>query len=171
MSYVNNKELYQEICKWKQDCYKAGKQVKIPDSIGKAIMLISEGLTKRYNFNNYTPAWKQEMYWDGIEATIKGLYGFDEKKYTNAFGYITQACYNAFVQRIKKEHKEMAIKYSYFVNNVYDEYDTDMTRIADEEFIQDIYDKINHYEKTVKSSGSKKVDELATGPTLDDFYD
>ncbi|AUM58573.1 late sigma transcription factor [Proteus phage phiP4-3] len=168
-NYINNKELYKEICKWKQDCYDAGYQVKIPDSIGRAIMLIAEGLSNRYNFSGYTPTWKQEMYWDGIEATIKGLYGFDEKKYNNPHAYITMACFNAFVQRIKKERKEMAIKYSYFVHNVYDEFDTDLSQIADETFIQDIYDKLNSYESSVKSSGSKKADD--TGPTLDAFYE
>lgn len=169
MSYVNNKELYEEICKWKQKCYEAGETVKLPDSIGEAIMLISEGLTKYFKFSGYTPAWKEEMYWDGIEVSIKGLINFDETKYFNPHAYITQACFNAFVQRIKKEKKEMAIKYSYFIHNVYDSYDEEMTNIADEPFIQDIYDKLTSYEK---SKRPEKVEELVPeGPTLDHLYD
>ncbi|QQK88116.1 RNA polymerase sigma factor for late transcription [Providencia phage PSTRCR_127] len=169
MSYVNNKDLYKEICKWKQACYEAGEQVKIPDTIGEAIMLISDGLTKRYNFSGYTPAWKQEMYWDGIEASVKGLINFDETKYNNPHAYITQACFNAFVQRIKKEQKEMAIKYSYFVHNVYDSYDEEMTNIADEPFIQDIYNKLTTYEQ---SKRPEKIEvPVPEGPTLDYLYD
>lgn len=166
-AYVDNKQLYKEICKWKNACYDAGEQVKIPDTIGQAIMDIAKGLTKYWRFSGYTSSWKQEMYWDGIEAVVKGLYGFDEKRYHNPHAYITQACYNAYIQRLKKEYKEMAIKYSFFIHHVYDEYDEDMSRLADEEFIQDIYDKLNVYE-TSRTTTSKP---RSTGPTLEQFYD
>lgn len=109
------------------------------------------------------------MYWDGIEVAIKGLINFDEKKYFNPHAYITQACFNAFIQRIKKEKKEMAVKYSYFVHNVYDEYDEDMTRIADEDFVQDIYDKLVAYEVSRTNANKKK--EEPEGPTLDYLYE
>ncbi|WJZ27941.1 late sigma transcription factor [Serratia phage 92A1] len=170
--YVNNVGLYKQICNWKQDCYdNPGVLVRIPDSIGLAIIKISKGLSKRFNFSNYSQTWKQEMIDDGIEASIKGLINFDEKKYNNPHAYITQACFNAFVQRIKKEQSEMAKKYSYFFHNVYDESDSDMTTMADETFIQDIYDKLQKYESSAyKPSGSKKSD-IVEGPTLEQFYE
>ncbi|QOI66544.1 RNA polymerase sigma factor for late transcription [Erwinia phage FBB1] len=175
-NYVNNKELLQEIIVWKQSVRNnpnPEKPVKMSDKIGLAIMLISEGLSKRFNFSGYTPAWKQEMIDDGIEAAIKGLFNFDETKYNNPHAYITQACFNAFVQRIKKERKEMAKKYSYFVHNVYDSRCEDMNAIADETFIQDIYDKLKHYESsTIKAPGSKKSDEMDLNlPSLDFLYE
>lgn len=172
-NYVNNKELYQEICRWKEKVAAApeGVTVRMTDKIGQAIILISQGLSKRFNFSGYTQSWKQEMIDDGIEAAIKGLINFDETKYNNPHAYITTACFNAFVQRIKKERKEMAKKYSYFVHNVYDQHDTDMATIADETFIQDIYDKLKQYESTTyKQPGSKKSDE-GDGPTLDFLYE
>lgn len=167
-NYVNNKELYAAICKWKQECYVAEKTVKQNDTIGKAIMLISEGLSKRFNFSGYSSSWKEEMISDGIEASIKGLINFDETKYNNPHAYITQACFNAFVQRIKKERKEMAKKYSYFVNNVYDSCDSDMVAIADENFIQDIYDKMTQYETSVKAQPKEKS--KMESPTLEFLY-
>lgn len=171
-NYVNNKELYEAIKEWKQKCREAGTIVKQNDTIGLAIMLISKGLSKRFNFSGYTQSWKQEMISDGVEAAIKGLINFDEEKYSNPHAYITQACFNAFVQRIKKERKEMAKKYSYFVNNVYDQQDDDMTAIADEAFIQDIYDKLNQYEASVnKAPGSKKSDNDTEAPSLDFLYE
>ncbi|AHJ86910.1 sigma factor for late transcription [Salmonella phage STP4-a] len=173
--YVNNKELYNAICEWKQKCREApeGTLVRQNDTIGKAIMLISEGLSKRFNFSGYTQSWKDEMISDGVEAAIKGLKNFDEEKYKNPHAYITQACFNAFVQRIKKERKEMAKKYSYFVHNVYDSRDDDMVALADETFIQDIYDKMTHYEEsTYKAPGSdKKSVEIDDSPNLDFLYE
>lgn len=167
-NYVDNKALYKAICDWKEKCRIEGKIVKQCDTIGLAIQLISKGLSKRFNFSGYTPSWKEEMIADGIEASIKGLINFDETKYTNPHAYITQACFNAFVQRIKKERKEMAKKYSYFVHNVYDSRDSDMTAIADENFIQDIYDKMKQYETASAKPSSVKDEEVI--PNLDFLY-
>ncbi|AWD90491.1 late sigma transcription factor [Erwinia phage Cronus] len=175
-NYVNNKELLQEIIDWKQrikDNPNPEKIVRMSDKMGLAIMLISEGLSKRFNFSGYTQSWKQEMVDDGIEAAIKGLINFDESKYNNPHAYITQACFNAFIQRIKKERKEMAKKYSYFVHNVYDSRCDDMASIADETFIQDIYDKLQQYENSVKPApGSKKsAEDIGSSPSLDFLYE
>lgn len=173
-NYVNNKELLQEIIDWKQRIKdNPGKVVRMSDKMGLAIMLISQGLSKRFNFSGYTQSWKQEMIDDGIEAAIKGLINFDETKYNNPHAYITQACFNAFVQRIKKERKEMAKKYSYFVHNVYDSRCEDMNAIADETFIQDIYDKLRQYETSaIKPSGSKKNELVEEdSPSLDFLYE
>lgn len=175
-NYVNNKELLQEIIDWKQrikDNPNPEKVVRMSDKMGLAIMLISEGLSKRFNFSGYTQSWKQEMIDDGIEAAIKGLINFDETKYNNPHAYITQACFNAFIQRIKKERKEMAKKYSYFVHNVYDSRCDDMASIADETFIQDIYDKLQQYENSVKPApGSKKsAEDIDSSPSLDFLYE
>lgn len=166
--YVSNKELYQAICVWKEKCKTEDRIVKQCDVIGKAIMLIAEGLSKRFNFSGYTASWKEEMIADGIEASIKGLINFDETKYKNPHAYITTACFNAFVQRIKREQKEMAKIYKLFFHNVYDAHDSEMTAIADEAFIQDIYDKLQKYEASAKST-TKKTD--VDTPNLDFLYD
>lgn len=173
-NYVNNKELLKAISEWKEKL-RANKDpnkiIRQNDIIGLAIMLIAQGLSKRFNFSGYTQSWKEEMIADGIEAAIKGLHNFDETKYDNPHAYITMACFNAFVQRIKKERKEMAKKYSYFVHNVYDAGDDDIVGMADETFIQDIYDKMTQYETSlIKTPGSDKSDEPKEGE-LDFLYE
>lgn len=175
-NYVNNPGLFKRLCAWKEECYaNPDKRIPIPDSIGLDIIRISHGLAKRYNFSGYTQTWKQEMIDDGIEASIAGLHNFDEKRYNNPHAYITTACYNAFLQRIKKERHEMAVKQSYFLAHVYDSNsgDEEMSKLADETFIQDIHDKLNTYEISRKSSGSKKKkdDELNDRATLELFYE
>ncbi|MFP9202369.1 hypothetical protein ACLI2R_14620, partial [Enterococcus faecalis] len=170
-----NKELLQAIIDWKTELANnkdPNKVVRQNDTIGLAIMLIAEGLSKRFNFSGYTQSWKQEMIADGIEASIKGLHNFDETKYKNPHAYITQACFNAFVQRIKKERKEVAKKYSYFVHNVYDSRDDDMVALVDETFIQDIYDKMTHYEEsTYRTPGAEKESVVDDSPSLDFLYE
>lgn len=168
-NYVNNKELLAEIVRWKNECREAGHIVKQSDMIGESIRLISEGLSKRFNFSNYTPAWKEEMISDGIEVAIKYLFNFDETKYNNPHAYISQACFNAFVARIKLEKEELATKYKYFVSEVYNSCDADMVEVADESFIQDIYDKLNKYEESIKSKPKPKP-KISEGKTVEFLY-
>ena len=166
---VNNKQLYKDICDWKQQIKEKGEHVKMPDSIGQAIMNIAVGFSGYWKFSGYSSSWKSEMVEDAVLANVKGLLNFDETKYDNPHAYITQACYNAFIQRIKSEKKEQAIKHRYFLDHVYDEEDEEMTKIADETFIQDIHEKLNKYDDSIKkeSISTKKSYE---GPTLEGFY-
>lgn len=168
-NYVNNKDLLASIISWKVKCSEAGHLVKQDDYIGHAIMKIAEGLSSYWKFNGYTTAWKEEMVSDAIEASINGLINFDETKYDNPHAYITMACYNAFLQRIKKEKKNQAVKYSYFIHNVYDNRDPEMSSIADENFIQDIHDKMTQYEQQKKPVKKQQPDEELL--TLDFLYD
>ena len=116
--YVNNKVLLQAIIDWKTDCREQGTIVRQNDTIGKAIILIANGLSKRFNFSNYTASWKEEMCADGIEASIKGLINFNEAQYYNPHAYITQVCFNASVQRTIKERRATAKKYRSAVRRV-----------------------------------------------------
>lgn len=163
--YLNNEILYAEICKWKKQCARTGTIVKPNDIIGKAIMLVSIGLSKKHNFSGYTPAWKEEMIGFAIETCVKGLPSFDETKYKNVHAFLTMCAFNAMIQIIKRERKQTAVKYAYFAHNVYDSRDEEMTSICDEAFIQDIYDKMNQYESSVK--GKNKDDESLDETTLD----
>lgn len=168
MNYVNNEELYNEICLWKQSMRDAGHHVKMPDSIGIAIITIAQRFTGYFKFSGYSRTWKDAMIADAVEAVIKGLHNFDEFKYKNPHAYITRACFNAFIQRIKYEKREMATKYKYFLTHVYDDQDADMVKLADECFLQDIHDKLNNYEASIKPSKQKEVPML---PTLEQFYE
>lgn len=167
MNYVDNEVLYQNICKWKQEIRDAGHYVKMPDTIGKDIMKIAKGFTGYWKFSGYTQNWKDGMIADAIEAVVKGLTNFDETTYNNPHAYITMACYRAFIGRIKFEKREMAAKYRYFIEHVYDENDEDMSRLVDENFIQDIHGKLVAYESSLKSKKKDKEDI----PNLDSFYE
>lgn len=167
-NYVDNAQLYKDICEWKQKCYDAGQTVKMPDSIGLAIMEIAQGFASYYKFGRYSNDWKEEMVGDAIEIAVKYLDRFDETKYKNPHAYITMICNNSFVQRLKNEKKQAATKYAYFIHNVYDSRDPEMTSIADEEFIQDIYDKMQKFETSILPK-AKQVEEIESDSHSLDF--
>lgn len=147
-NYVNNKLLYNVVLLWKSLlAAETPNGARIPDRVALDIKSISKNMTRRYNFNGYSQDWKEEMFQDGIEVSIAGIKNYNELKYNNPFGYISMSCYRAFLQRIALEKRETAKKYKYFIENIYDENLPEMTRGVDEDFYQDIADKLADYEK------------------------
>ena len=89
-----------------------------------------------------------------------------QSHYTNVYGYINKACWQAFVTRILYEKKENAKKYKFFLEHVYDCEDSDMVSIADEGVIQDLHDKLSQYEASATKTKDKEAEVF---PTLEDF--
>ncbi len=166
--YVDNKALYASLCEWKDDMNKNPDAViPVPDVVAISIMKISENLSRRYNFSGYTATWKEEMIGDAIEHCLRYIKNFDTDKYNNPHAYITRICFNAFVQRIKKERKDTAIKYKVFLcdssNYTADGEETDF------EFLQQMLERVNSYEsgKTPKAHADEKNEPI----NLQKFYD
>lgn len=111
--YVNNADLLECINNYKKECKAAkaegGPKPKIPDYIGKCLMLIAENLSHKPNFISYS--FRDEMIADGIENCIMYFDNFDPKKSNNPFAYFTQIIYFAFLRRIHKEKKQLYVKY------------------------------------------------------------
>lgn len=167
-SYVNNKLLYHVVLIWKtlNRSNTEMNQAKVPSRVAVDIYNISKNLTKRWNFNGYSQDWKEEMFQDGIEVSITGIKNFNEIKYNNVFGYVSMACYNAFLQRIAKERREVATKYNLYIEYVDDEFFHGAERGVDEEFRQDIIDKLANYETKPKQQKQKKEDESSLNAFL-----
>lgn len=111
--YVNNKDLLTAILQYKKDFKDAKKsgitKPKIPEYVGKALMLIAENLSHKPNFSSYT--FREEMIGDSIENCCMYFDNFDPKKSKNPFAYFTQIIYYAFLRRIHKEKKQLYTKY------------------------------------------------------------
>lgn len=111
-NYVDKAHFYQLMVERKAkiaECEAEGKPVPpVSDAIGKIILDIATNLSYRYNFINYT--FREEMIGDGIVSCITYLDNFDPAKSKNPFGFFTQICYYAFVQRINKEGKQADIR-------------------------------------------------------------
>lgn len=118
--YVDNKKLYQEIKEYRAGVlkFRAGEQAKpkVPEYIGKCILLIANRLSLKPNFINYS--YREEMISDGIENCISYIDNFDPEKSDNPFAYFTQIIYYAFLRRIAKERKQLYIKHKTLENSM-----------------------------------------------------
>jgi hypothetical protein len=163
--YVNNKDLYNAIVKYKDDCIKAKKQKKpkppIPEYVGKCILLIAQRLSTSYKFANYS--FVDDMISDGVENCISYFDNFDPSKYTNPFAYFTQIIYYAFLRRILKERKQQYIKHKALENSMlFDELvhqgenDDGFTVINVDIDNQHVVDFIKTFEDNIKDKKAKK---------------
>jgi len=110
--YVNNKEFTEAVSEYadayKEAAAKGSKKPMMSNYIGECIYKIATRLSTRPNFVNYT--YRDEMISDAIENCIQYIGNFDSEKSKNAFAYITQICYYAFLRRIQREKKQSFIK-------------------------------------------------------------
>jgi len=110
--YVNNKEFTAAVSEFNQSVRlaeeKGEPKPQMTEYIGECIYKIATRLSTRPNFINYT--YRDEMICDAIENCIQYIKNFNEEKSSNAFAYVTQICYYAFLRRIQKEKKQVFIK-------------------------------------------------------------
>lgn len=110
--YVNNKDFTAAVAEYVAEINKAKEADKTPprmsEYIGECVYKIATRLSTRPNFINYT--YRDEMICDAIENCIQYLGNFNIEKSSNAFAYVTQICYYAFLRRIQKEKKQVFIK-------------------------------------------------------------
>ena len=110
--YVNNKDFTAAVAEYVEKINEAKAKDKTPpkmsEYIGECIYKIATRLSTRPNFINYT--YRDEMICDAIENCIQYLGNFNVEKSNNAFAYVTQICYYAFLRRIQKEKKQVYIK-------------------------------------------------------------
>ncbi len=111
--YVDNKKLLAAMIEFRNSVIEAKEndqpRPRIPNYIGECIMKISEHLSYRPNFINYT--YKDEMISDGIENCLLYIDNFNPEKSKNPFAYFTQIIYYAFIRRMQKEKKQTYVKY------------------------------------------------------------
>ena len=110
--YVDNKKFLAAIVERKvllKEAEEEGEsKPQISNYLGECILKISNHLSYRPNFINYT--YKEEMISDGIENSLQYIDNFDPEKSKNTFAYFTQIIYYAVISRIAKEKKQQKIK-------------------------------------------------------------
>lgn len=114
--YVSNQELSDALVSYIKQCREAKEKgeprPRVPEFLGKCFLKIVTGYSYRPEFVNYP--FLNDMISDAIENCCKYCHNYNpdfvsEKtgKKINAFNYITQYAYYAFIRRIKLEKKEM----------------------------------------------------------------
>lgn len=163
--YTDNILLYKEFVLFKQK-YIKNPNTKIPDSIGKSILNIVNGFSKYFKFNRYT--WKDEMIDDAIFTCVRGVKSFKDDKYVNPHAYLTMICEMAFIQRIKKEKREYAKRYKYFITEVFN-IDMIESNGMDYNFYLDMNNKVSEYESSQKKN--EPAEKFCTYELPDDILD
>ena len=161
--YVNNKEFTQAVAEFNESVKLAVSKGKKPpqmsDYIGECIYKIATRLSTRPNFINYT--YRDEMICDAIENCIQYIGNFNREKSNNAFAYITQICYYAFLRRIQKEKKQVFIKQQVISDITQDTFDTidgDTSGMVNTnvEWLQDNMNRVEYEPR--KSKKAKKTE-------------
>lgn len=174
--YVDNKELYEEFCKYyelKQEALANGEEIPpLTDKICVAIMNIAEKFCYTPSFMRYSESWKEEMRGDAIEVCVKYAHNFDPTKYKNPFAYLTQFIHNAYIQRIERERRQLYYRYKAFDNSGGFEAFTDdnasdldvevQTEMTD--MYRDHLEFIHTYEKSREKVKEKKRKTVKTEP-------
>lgn len=115
--YIDNEKLYKEMATYssqmkiyKEKCEKNEDypRPKMSEYIGTSILLIAERLSSRPNFCGYT--YKDEMISDGVENCLVYAHNFNPEISKNAFAYLTQIIYYAFLRRISREKEQFYTK-------------------------------------------------------------
>ena len=163
--YVNNKEFTAAVAEFNEAVKLAEANGETPPQmsnyIGECIYKIATRLSTRPNFINYT--YRDEMICDGIENCIQYIKNFNVEKSNNAFAYITQICYYAFLRRIQKEKKQVFIKQQMTMDITADTFETidgDTTGMTNTN-VEWMQEHMNHVEyeprKSKKKSGKAKA--------------
>ena len=99
------------------------------------------------------------MICDGIENCLQYIENFNSEKSMNAFAYVTQIIYFAFLRRIHKEKKQAAIKQKSieqagFLFDTFDTIDGEVTPGMSNQYIDFLQENMNPINYTPR--GSKK---------------
>ena len=159
--YVNNKEFTAAIIKHNEACKEAiandEEKPRVTEYIGECIYKIATRLSTKPNFINYS--YRDEMICDGIENCLQYIENFNSEKSMNAFAYVTQIIYFAFLRRIHKEKKQAAIKQKSieqagFLFDTFDTIDGDTTGMSNQyiDFLQENMNPINYTPRGSKKS-------------------
>lgn len=114
-NYVNNKELYEEFVKYdkmKREAREQGKpNPQLSNKIGAAIIQIATRRCNSRQFVGYSNNWKEELIANAIMTATIRCHNFDPEKSSNPFAYLTQICNNAILEQLKKEKRQLYVKY------------------------------------------------------------
>lgn len=120
-NYVDNDGFCNAVIAWNEACRTAAEngdpKPPMPDVIGLQMLLMAEGLSRRYNFRNYT--YIDEMREDAVYMAIRAVKNFDPTKSSNAFGYFNRVMWQAMTTRIKTEKEENDVKMSLLKDPMY----------------------------------------------------
>ena len=165
-NYIDNEQLLADYIRWTKEPDFA---TKIPNYIGKYIILIVDNLAKSGNFSGYS--WLQEMKDDAIVTICRYIRNFNPEISRNPFSYLTKLAYHSFQSRIGLEKRYLEalsimkedVEEIYHLDNMTDEHGNIMERVKqkDMEYTKErkyIKPRVKKYNKKVSNPIDKFLD-------------
>ena len=171
--YVDNKKFYEALVNYRQQVNEAVSKgidkPQISNYLGDCFIKIATHLSYKANFINYT--FKDDMISDGIENCLTYFENFDTTKSSNAFAYFTQIIYYAFLRRIRKEKKQLYVKYKATEQfGILDEHELlGYEEATGKQF--EMYDNISEFIETFEETKKKKKEEKASKKGIENFLE
>ena len=156
--YVNNAELYAALIEYKKQIEEAeqsgDEQPQIPKYIAECIMMIARRLSQKPNFSSYS--FVEDMQCAAILNCIEYIHNFNPEKSKNAFAYITQIIYYAFLRYIQKEKKNLYVTFKVIEQHEY-MYDDPAAKATVSESSQEyMSDFVKSFEETKEKQRQKQ---------------
>jgi len=174
--YVDNEKFLAEIVAYKQrvkDAAEKGEpKPRIPEYVGKCILLIAQRLSTKPRFMNYS--FRDELVSDALENCFLYFDNFNPDIGSNPFAYFTQIIYYAFHRRISKEEKNRYIIYKKFQENILDTSDAALMVDYDDQHLisSTMYDNLNDFIRNFeKREAEKKEKRKQVKQGLDNFIE
>lgn len=133
--YIDNSKFYEllkekkelvEFLTESEDKMKTIRLRRVEDNIGRKLIKIADGMSKRPNFTNYPYDQIIDMKSDAIFNMAKAVDGYDITR-SNPFAYFSQITWNSFIASIQTMKKRVKTTINVeFVDN-FDSSDNDMT--------------------------------------------
>jgi hypothetical protein len=173
--YVNNAEMLAAIKEYKL-ALKTAKEnetphPRIPEYLGKCVLMIATKLSHKPNFINYS--YRDDMISDGIENCVMCIDSFNPEKSSNPFAYFTQVIYFAFLRRIQKEKKQSYIKGRLIQEMPFDSFEGGSDG-DDGEFMQTYINFIqmnSNFDDSFMRKKEKKEPTIKSEQSLENFID
>lgn len=106
--YCNNKDLIEELNKWKDSAENVADRV-ISENLGKMMISIGQKMLNRSEFRNYSKELKEDMLSNFYLKLLKGLKNYNFE-FNNPFAFFSTAAWNAFLAVITRHYKQQNIK-------------------------------------------------------------
>jgi hypothetical protein len=113
--YVTNAKLLEQLTAWRDSEPDKDGVKRIPEELGKMIIMIATKITNHSNFKNYPFDMKQDMVSTACYKCIQAVYNYNFE-YKNPFAYFTMTSYNACLTVCSKHYKRLNLKKDYVKN-------------------------------------------------------
>lgn len=115
--YIDNKKFTQAVADHVAALKEAQENEEeaplLPNYVAEGFLLIAKGVGRKPNFSGYP--FIDDMIMDGVENCVRYVHNFNINAETksgkpSAFSYFTQIIHFAFIRRLQKEKKQIAIR-------------------------------------------------------------